>query len=203
MVGHISKAADDLENQIERHEAELDHRVDSDGSFAGIVFARVVGDRRLSKSKASLESDIQLAHGELDRAAAIAPDAEIETEAGIVGIPGMRAVLCAASGLVEMIWGKPQRAEGYFLKALSTAEVPDHHYWLALVYETEGKSNQALLHFERYLELDPNGDQSVSALREANAMRNYKKKFRGNWATFFVLLLFWPAAIYYLIKNWK
>lgn len=203
MVDHISKAADDLEKQIERHEAELDRRVDSDASFASIVFAGVVGDRRLSKQKATLQSDIQLAHSELDRAAAVSQDAEIETEAGVVGIPAMRAVLLGASGLVEMIWGKPQIAEAYFQRALSTAEIIDHHYWLALVYEAECKPIQALQHFERYLELDPNGEQSVSALREANAMRNYKKRFRGNWGTFVLLLLFWPAAIYYFIKNWK
>ena len=59
-----------------------------------------------------------------------------------------------------------------------------------------------LQYYEKCLAVDPAGENSVAALRGANAMRNYKKKFRGSWKTFCVLLFVWPAAIvYYFVKR--
>jgi hypothetical protein len=35
-------------------------------------------------------------------------------------------------------------------------------------------------------------------------MKNYKKRFRGSWGIFFLLLLlFWPGAIIYVIVKRK
>jgi hypothetical protein len=81
-------------------------------------------------------------------------------------------------------------------------EFAEPHYMLGIVYEGQYRPVEALIHFERCLELDPVGELSVPALREANAMRNYKKRFRGSWGTFFLLLCIWPAAIiYFFVKR--
>ena len=75
---------------------------------------------------------------------------------------------------------------------------------LGLLYESEYKPIEALRHFERCLELDPDGELSVPALREANAMRHYRKKFRGQWGLFFLMLVFFfPAAIVYFVVKYK
>ena len=80
-------------------------------------------------------------------------------------------------------------------------EFAEPHYMLGLIYEAN-MPGPALWHFEKCLQLDPDGELSVPALREANAMRNYKKRFRGSWGTFFLLLFIWPAAIvYFFVKR--
>lgn len=44
----------------------------------------------------------------------------------------------------------------------------------------------------------------MSALREANAMRNYKKKFRGNWLLLvFLLFLYVIPGVVYFRKKYK
>ena len=73
---------------------------------------------------------------------------------------------------------------------------------LATVAEMQYRPVDALQYYEKCLAVDPAGENSVAALRGANAMRNYKKKFRGSWKTFCVLLFIWPAAIiYYFVKR--
>ena len=106
------------------------------------------------------------------------------------------------SGQLETIWGTAQRAKELFADAAETFDFPDPHYMLGLLYEDEYKPAEALSEFEKCLELDPAGELSVPALREANAMRNYKKKFRGNWLILIILLCCWivPGVIYFKVK---
>src|SRR5882724_7060515 len=104
-----------------------------------------------------------------------------------------------------MIWGKSDGAKELFSQSVQIMEMPDSHYMLGLLYESEYKPAEALKHFERCLELDADGELSVPALREADAMRNYKKKFRGNWLLFIFLLFVFPpglwGAIYFFAKR--
>jgi len=208
LIAQLSDSIGELRQRVLRHEAEMDRRVERDSGsfvadFAGVIAGRVKGERALGRDKSSLISDIQLAHGELDKAAAIDPETTIHVDGADVGVSNLRAALLRINGVVEMTWGKAEQARQLLIRSSALVEDPYTHFLLGSAYESEYQPKEALKHFERCLELDPNGEDSVSALQAANAMKNYKKRFRGNWGTFFLLLLFWPAAIYYLIKNWK
>ena len=76
-------------------------------------------------------------------------------------------------------------------------------YGLGILHESDYQPKEALTHFERCLELDPAGEFSVSALREANAMRNYKKKFRGNWLLLVILSCYIIPGIFYFKAKYK
>ena len=159
---------------------------------------------KLKQQKASLVGDLQLAMQEVEKAAALNPDAVVRVESVNFGCQDLRAVILYLSGQVEMVWGNSQTAKAIFFQALQVLELPDPHYMLGLLYESEYNPVEALKHFERCLELDPGGEFSVPALREANAMRNYKKRFRGSWGSFFLMLIFFfPAAFVYFFVKYK
>lgn len=206
LIDGVSKATEELRQRVQQHEATLD-QVESASGVGGFLGGMVAGMRsagQLRREKSSLVNDLQLASEELDRAAKLQPDAAIEIDKGTLGIPHMRAVILNLKGQVEMIWGTSQKAKDYFNQSLQIVEHSDPHYMLGLLYESDYNPQEALVHFEKCLELDPDGELSVCALREANAMRNYKKRFRGSWGTFGCLfLLFFPAAILYFILKRK
>ncbi|MFN8093446.1 MAG: hypothetical protein U0599_14730 [Vicinamibacteria bacterium] len=101
-----------------------------------------------------------------------------------------------------MISGTLAEAQRLFSESLSHVETAMGHYFAGLACEFARNNQDALQHFERCLELEPDGQFAVAALREANDMRNYHKSFRGSWATFAILLLFcFPAApVYFALK---
>ena len=207
LIGRLADATEELKQRVLRHEAEMDQRVESDSGsfvadFAGILVSGAKGKRNLGRDKSSLLSDIQLAHSELDQAAAIDAGVTIPVDGTDVGIPNLRAGLFRINGFVEMIFGTSERAKQLLLQSSALVEDPYTHYLLGSVYESDYQPKEALKHFERCLELDPNGENSVSALRDANAMRNYKKKFRGNWLLLIFLFCCYivPGVIYWRKK---
>ncbi len=131
-------------------------------------------------------------------------DAVLRVDSVDFGVQAFRAMILYLSGQIEMIWGNSQTAKAIFFQALQVSELPEPHYMLGLLYEDEYNSVEALKHFDICLALDPGGELSVSALRESNAMRNYKKGFRGSWGAFFLMLIFFfPAAIVYFFVKYK
>lgn len=205
LIDGVSKATEELRRRVVQHEQTLDQMVDAPGmgGFLGSMIAGMQRKGQLGREKSSLMNDLQLASQEIDKAVKIKPESGIHIESGTLGVPQMRAVILGLSGQIEMVWGTSQKAIDFFSQALQIEEHPDYHYMIGLCYESEHKPKMALIHFEKCLELDPAGELSVPALKEASAMRNYKKRFRGDWGTFFLLLLIWPAAIWYFVRNWK
>ena len=91
----------------------------------------------------------------------------VHTEAGALSITALQATALYLRGQIEAIWGRPEQAMTLFLQSIQIAESPNPHYMMGLLYEDEYKPLEALKHFERCLELDPDGELSVPALREA------------------------------------
>ncbi len=169
----------------------------------GMISARR-GSKQLQQRKGSLINDLQLADQEIDRAVRLDNEVSIETKHGSINAVVMRSLIAFMNGQLEMIWGNSERAQQLFNTSIQILELPDAHYMLGLLYESEYKPTEALRHFERCLELDPAGTFSVSALREANAMKNYTRRFRGSWGIFFLLLLFFfPGAFLYFFMKRK
>jgi tetratricopeptide (TPR) repeat protein len=185
-IQEVEKATEGFRQSAVAHSA----LVESDEPFLQGMVSTVRGNR-------------QLKHQEVDRAVSLDADATVETADGTFGARHLRAFITYMSGQLEMIWGRSEEAKRILSNSLQIVEFPDAHYMLGLLHESDYQPAEALKHFERCLELDPSGELSVSALREANAMRNYKKKFRGSWLLFFILLLFYivPGVIYFLVKR--
>ena len=158
----------------------------------------------MARDRSSLLGEVKLIQAELDKANAIDPAATILINGTQIGIPIMQAGLYSTEARIESIWGSNTRAKELLGKSINIMEDASDHYLLGLIYEEEYQPQDALRHFERCLELDPNGGDSTAALREANAMRNYKKKFRGSWILLIILFFFYifPAVIYW-IKRYK
>lgn len=189
--------------EFRRRAIEYDAQLEADEPFLQGMVGSFRGAKQLKQQKASLVGDLQLAAQEVEKAAVLDQNATIVTPDGSLGITLIRAMIAFMHGQVEMIYGTGDNAKLFFNNCLQIAELPDAHYMFGLLYESEYKPAEALRHFERYLELDPNGELSVSALREANAMKNYKVRFRGSWGTFLILFLFcFPAApIYFFVQR--
>ena len=207
---HLKRAylfIEQVENATEsfrQSSLDLDSQVhDEDQPFLLGMVSLIKGDKRLDQQKASLVNDLNLANQELDQASRIDSEATIKTPNGTLTVTQLRAVSLSLSGSIEMIWGRSEEAKKLFNSSLQVDEYPDAHYMLGLLHESDYQPREALAHFERCLELDPAGEFSVSALREANAMRNYKKKFRGNWLIFILLLCLYivPGVIYFKVKR--
>jgi tetratricopeptide (TPR) repeat protein len=198
-IQEVEKATEDFRQSAVAHSAQ----VESDEPFLQGMVSTVRGNRQLKQQKTALANDLQLANQEVDRAVSLDADATVETADGTFGARHLRAFITYMSGQLEMIWGRSEEAKRILNNSLQIVEFPDAHYMLGLLHESDYQPAEALKHFERCLELDPSGELSVSALREANAMRNYKKKFRGSWLLFFILLLFYivPGVIYFLVKR--
>jgi tetratricopeptide (TPR) repeat protein len=196
----------EVENATEKlRERALQHNalVEQDQPFVAslVRISRSSGD--LKREKGALVSDLQLATQELDQAASLNPNAVVHVDSANLGIKSLQAMILYLSGQIEMIWGTSRVAKETFYRSVQIADLPEARYMLGLIYESEYNPAQALKEFEKCLELDPDGEFSVPALREANAMRNYKKRFRGSWGLFFLLLLIWPVAIVYFAVQYK
>jgi tetratricopeptide (TPR) repeat protein len=197
-IQEVEKATEEFRDQAVAHDAQTN----SNEPFLQGVISTVRGSRQLAQQKAALSGDLQLAEQEVNRAAEIDSSTEIDTRLGSLGTLQLRAWIMYARGQIEMIWGSGEAAIRLFNDCIQMMEFAEPHYMLGIVYEGQYRPVEALIHFERCLELDPVGELSVPALREANAMRNYKKRFRGSWGTFFLLLCIWPAAIiYFFVKR--
>lgn len=196
-IQEVDRATENFRQRAIAH----DTQVESDQPFLQGMVTTIKGNQQLKQQKTSLVNDLQLANQEIDRAVSVDREATVQTADGTFSALQLRALITYMNGQIEMIWGKSEDAKRLLNSSLQVVELPDAHYMLGLLYESEYKPADALKHFERCLELDPGGELSVSALREANAMKNYKKKFRGNWLLLIVLTLFYiiPGVIYF----WK
>jgi tetratricopeptide (TPR) repeat protein len=198
-VEQVEKATESFHQSALAHDAQVQD--DNQPFLQGLVSLHQ-GDKRLGQQKAGLLNDLTLANQEIDLANRIDSEAMIEIDSVLLGATQLRAVSLYLNGSIEMIWGRSDEAKRLFNNALQVNDSADAHYMLGLLHESDYQPKEALTHFERCLELDPVGEFSVSAIREANAMRNYKKKFRGNWLLLIFLCFMYiiPGVIYYKVK---
>lgn len=194
----------EVENQLEefrQHAITQNQGVEEMQGFGGFIEA-LQGGRRLAQQKAKLLSDLTLAWSELERAGAADSDVVVAHPDGDLTLSGLRACALLCQGQLEMISGTPTEAERLFAGSLQHVETPTGHYYAGLACEYAYRQAEALQHFERCLELEPDGEYAVAALREANDMRNYKKRFRGSWGTLglFALFCFPAAPVYFALK---
>ena len=201
-IQEVENATDEFRRHAITHSDQVDN---SNEPFLQGMVSTFRGSRQLKQQKSSLVNDLQLANQEIERAASLDSSATIDTREGTFGALQLRAITTYMNGQLEMIWGRSDEAKRLFFNSIQIVEFPGAHYMLGLIYESDYNSAEALQHFERCLELDPAGELSVSALREANAMRNYKKRFRGNWLLLAFLFFFpvpvVPAALYFAVKR--
>lgn len=194
----VERATDDFRHNL----IENQKKTTSTEPFLANIVNSIRSSKALAQEKDSLWTDLGLAEQEIDRAAAIDHTAQIQTDRGILNPLVMRSMIWYMKGQIEMICGSSDTAIQFFNNSIQIVESPVPHYMLGIVYESKYIPVLALQHFEKCLELDPAGELSVSALREANAMRNYKKRFRGSWGIFLFLLPIWPVAIiYFFVKR--
>jgi tetratricopeptide (TPR) repeat protein len=198
-IQEVENATEEFRNRTIAHGGQIE----SDAPFLQNMISTIRSSRQLAQQKTALWNDLQLAEQEINRAVAVDSNAEISTRLGSLGALQLRAWVMYSRGQIEMIWGSADTAIQLFMNCIQIIEFAEPHYMLGLIYEAKYMPGPALWHFEKCLQLDPDGELSVPALREANAMRNYKKRFRGSWGTFFMLLLIWPAAIVYFVVKRK
>lgn len=201
-IQEVEHATESFRQRAIAHSAQID----GDQPFLQGMVSTIKGNRQLKQQKAALVNDLQLASQEVAQASSLDPNASITNKDGNFGSEQIRALICYMNGQIEMIYGQSEMAKRYFNDSLQIIEFPEAHYMLGLVYESDYSPAQALTHFERCLELEPSGEFSVSALREANEMRNYRKKFRGSWLLLFLLIFvpfppFLLAVVYFFVKR--
>jgi tetratricopeptide (TPR) repeat protein len=199
-IREVESATEDFRRSAVAYQAQ-----DNSGQpFLTGMLATVRGGSQLRQQKAALINDLVLAGNEIESAARIDPDSAIEVSEGVLGVPHMRSLIQYLRGQLEMIFGTDESAITFFQNSLQIVPFPGAHYMLGLIYESKYMPAMALQHFESCLALDADGELSVPALREASAMRNYRKRFRGSWGVFLVMLvMFFPAAFVYLVIKWK
>lgn len=201
----LIEEVEDATEQFRQRALAHDASSQSDQPFLQSMVSTIRGSRNLTQQKASLLNDLQLAEAEIDNAVRVDAACEIEVKGGTFSAKLLRTMTIYLRAQLEMLWGKAETAKTLYYQSLQMIELPDAHYMLGLLYESEFKPADALRHFERCLELDPSGEWSVSALREANAMRNYKKKFRGSLLVLLILcvfpLPFVGGILYFILKR--
>lgn len=199
LIKAVEDSTEDLRQAALRHQASAN----DDEPFVAGMLTMIKGNRRLAADKAKIIADLQLALDELAAAEAEGPDQEIVMPEGTFQAKHLRAFAYLQKGLAEALHGTSNQARQHLWQSIQTFETADANYWMAALYEGDYDASQALRFYERCLELDPDGEHSVAALRSANEMRHYKPRFRGDWGLFGCLLLFFfPAAIiYYFVKK--
>jgi hypothetical protein len=195
----VEESTEDFRQAASRHQTSANN----DEPFIEGMLKAVKGGRQLAADKAKITTDLQLALSELAAAEAVDPDQEIVTQEGTLQAKHLRALVFLQQGLVEALHGTSEQARHYLSQSIQTFETADANYWMAALYEGDYDAPHALQFYERCLQLEPDGENSVAALRSVNEMRNYKARFRGDWGLFGCLLLFFfPAAIvYYFAKK--
>jgi tetratricopeptide (TPR) repeat protein len=204
LIKEVERNTQDLRTSAASHDASIDAHLDANAPFVKMMWKGFVGKRRVGAEKAELVRDLQLATSELEKAVSLDPGVTLETKDGTFEPTNTRAGIWLLYGLIEMIWGTGQMARQYLEYSLQLYQSPETVFWLAAVCESQYDAPTALRHFEKYLELDPNGEYSVNALRAANQLRNYRKRFRGDWTLLIIsLLLCFPISIVYFVVKYK
>ncbi len=196
----VEGQTEDLRSRAASHEASLD----ANQPFLQMMWNGIAGKRKLGADKAELVRDLELATSEMEKAISLDPEASIDTEDGPFNGTNMRAGIWLLYGQIEMVWGTLQMARQQLEYSLKIFELPETNFMLGAVCESQFQPAPAVQYYERYLELAPNGEFSVAALRAATSLRNYRKRFRGDWTLLIVSLLFcFPIAIIYFILKYK
>jgi tetratricopeptide (TPR) repeat protein len=200
LIQAVESSTEDLRQAALRHQASTN---DSE-PFVASMFTTIKGGRRLAADKAKIMADLELALSEIAAAEAGSPDQEIATPEGTFQAKHLRALAYLEQGLVEALHGTSDQARQHLWKSIQTFETADANYWTGVLYEEDYDAPHALQFYERCLEIDPDGEHSVASLRSANAMRNYKPRFRGDWGLLGgMVLFFFPAAIVYFFAKRK
>lgn len=209
-IVHLKRAYDvlkDVESKTEnlrKRAASHDASFDTNAPFLQTMWTGFVGTRRLGAEKAELVQDLELATSEMEKATSLDPGVTIETKDGTFDPTNTRAVIWLLYGQIEMVWGTLQKARQNLEYSLQLFESPETLFMLGAVCESQYDAPSALRYFEKYLELDPNGEYSVGALRAVNQLRNYRKRFRGDWTLLILsLVVCFPVAIVYFITKYK
>ena len=210
VVSFLDEADDSTAQFREKLQAHHDALGKGSVSFEDFLFDFVEGAARgvsLKKDKAALVSDLDLATRELELGEMQDRDATVTVEGDgkdvTLTIPQLRAAILRQRGFIELLLGSNQQAEQYFLQSVERLESPEPYYMLGAIAEAEYRPVDALNYYEKSIQLEPAGVWSVGALRGAESMKNYKKKFRGSWGIFCALLLIWPAAVVYFFAKRK
>src|ERR1700674_4055179 len=196
----VESKTENLRSRAASHDANLD----ADQPFLQIMWTGIAGKRKLGADKAELVRDLELATSEMEKAVSLDPAVSIETEDGPFNGTNLRAAIWLLYGQIEMCWGTLQMARQHLEYSLKVFELPETEFMLGAVCESQFQPTPAIQYYERYLELAPNGEFSVAALRAAHNLRNYRKRFRGDWTLLILsLVLCFPIAIIYFILKYK
>jgi tetratricopeptide (TPR) repeat protein len=200
----LIEAVQEATESLRERAIAYDNADDSGRPFLSSMVNTYKGSRSLHQQKASLVSDLNLAEQEVARAAAIDPRAFLEIEQIQQGEAHFRCLIALLRGQMEVIWGDSSEAVRHLQGSRGYLDTATAHYWLGRIYGSNYHPAEALSHFEQCLALEPTGEYSISALREANSLRSYKKKFRGSWLLLLLMfVIFFPAAILYFIVKRK
>jgi tetratricopeptide (TPR) repeat protein len=197
----VEGKTEDLRTRAAAHDANLDK---TDQPFLQLMWTGLAGRSKLGSEKAELAQDLQLATSELDKAISLDAEAKIDTADGPFNGTNMRALISLLYGQIEMVWGKLPIARQHLEYSCTLFEIPETDFMLGVVCESQYDVAAALKYYERYLALDPNGEFSVAALRTANQLRNYRKRFRGDWTLLILsFLVCFPISIIYFAMKYK
>lgn len=199
IVKKVGQKTEELRQHVVQYSASLQQ----DQQFLKGMVSAIAARRQVATKKATLKSDLDLAISELDKAQAAGPDEVIQVNGNDIQSYRLRAWALMLHGLVETFSGSSETARRYFWESIHTFDNADANFWMGVCYEEDFDPQNALLYYERCLTLDPDGEFSIEALRSANRMRNYKKRFRGSWVIFGLLcwFLFPMAIVYYFSKR--
>ena len=200
LIHGVEQQLEQFRSQMMRHSAN----VNADEPFVSGMITAFQGSRRIAAEKAALRQDIDLAWAEIDRASQIDSSAKIEADGTAFDIIALRAGANLVAGELELSSGQFEPAKQCLRQSIELLDNASAHYMLGLISEEQYNPTEAVAEFEKCLQLEPDGELSVRALRDANRMRNYRKQFRGTWGTFGCLLtVFFPLAFLYYFANRK
>jgi tetratricopeptide (TPR) repeat protein len=202
LLQNIESQIGSFRTQVVRHDAQLNSEHVPVSAIGDVVQSwRNAGT--IGAQKTELVRDLQIVDNELRQAESADPQVTVEFEGADIGIEPARAYMLLLNGQIEMLWGNSDRAIQLLTESCSHQEMAATHFMLGLAFESQYRPKESLFHYEKCLALEPTGDYAISALREAEAMRSYKRRFRGSWGAFGCLFIFFfPFAIvYYMVKR--
>lgn len=151
----------------------------SDGNIARRVLDWITSGRRVRIQMANLRGTLDLARKETSKAAALDPNAAIETDDGPLNVRALSALVDRVAGTIEFLAGKPRAAVHHYQSSITTLETRDAYLDMAFAYERIGQPGKALCAYERCSGLVPDGEVDAFAEDEADRLRS--KMIMGGW----------------------
>lgn len=170
---------DEASGRIQEFAQQMTTLQTSDHSDMGFLRGMAATARESAATgamKSKLDTDLRLAESEITAAEALDAEASVQIQGRIFALSSLRAALFGTRGIIEYINGKKPYARQCLEYAAGLEDTAAIQFWLGLLAKDEKDSQRALQHFERSLALDPNGEMSIPALREADEAR---KRLQG------------------------